>query len=234
MTTQTKTASTGTFIFICFITLVIFPALVLGLGGNWLWPEGWLFGLWFSAMVLASMIYGFIKDPALMAERSKSPGSDNQKPWDKYMLTVIYLLALLWLVIMPLDAERFKWSPNFPLWLEGLGGLMLLVALYFIQSATMANTYLSTLVRIQNERKQHVISSGVYGFVRHPLYLGTTLMNFGAALLLGSVAGLAIGLIGTILVIIRILGEEKMLADELEGYEEYKKKVKFRLFPYLW
>ena len=173
----------------CFMTLVFFPALILLLGGNWRWVEGWLLGLWLAAMVLANMIYGYMKDPALMTERSKLPGSDNQKPWDKYLLSAIYLLALVRLVVLPLDAERFKWSPAFPIWLEALGGLMLLLSLYFIQSATMENTFLSTLVRIQDERKQRVISTGVYAFVRHPLYLGTALMCFGASLLVGSVVG---------------------------------------------
>lgn len=89
----------------------------------------------------------------------------------------------------------------------------------------MENTFLSTLVRIQDDRKQHVISTGVYGFVRHPLYLGCLLMMIGAPLLLGSVYALIITLIGTVLIMVRIGGEEKMLVNELEGYEEYRQKV---------
>ena len=78
------------------------------------------------------------------------------------MLRGIYMVALAWLVIVPLDAARFHWSPAFPIWLKAVGGLMLLPALYLIQRATMENTYLSTLVRIQDDRGQHVISTGVY------------------------------------------------------------------------
>jgi protein-S-isoprenylcysteine O-methyltransferase Ste14 len=74
----------------------------------------------------------------------------------------------------------------------------------------------------------------VYGFVRHPLYLGCLLMMLGAPLLLGSVYGLMIALIGLVLVMARIGGEEKMLANELEGYEEYRKKVQTRLIPLVW
>jgi protein-S-isoprenylcysteine O-methyltransferase Ste14 len=110
--------------------------------------------------------YLYFKDPALLAERRKRPGSDNQKGWDALMLRGIYTLAMAWLVVLPLDASRFHWSPPFPPWLKVAGGLMLLPALYFIQRATMENTYLSTLVRIQNDRGHRVISSGVYGFVR--------------------------------------------------------------------
>jgi protein-S-isoprenylcysteine O-methyltransferase Ste14 len=224
----------GRFIFSSIITILIFPALILFLSGNWLWLEGWIFSLWFDAMVLSNMLYLYLKDPALLAERSKAPGADNQKQWDKYLIIVIYLWALIWFIIMPLDAKRFGWSPLFPVWVKVLGGVALVPALYLIYQATVENTYLSTLVRIQTDRNQHVISTGVYSFVRHPLYLGCLLMTLGAPLLLGSLYGFIIGFIGVIAVVGRILGEENMLVNELEGYEEYKKKVKYRLVPFVW
>ena len=93
----------------------------------------------------------------------------------------------LWLVVLPLDAERFQWLPVFPLWLKIAGGVVLIPALYLIERATIDNTYLSAMVRIQNERKQRVITTGVYGFVRHPLYLGCILLMFDAPLLVGSI-----------------------------------------------
>ena len=111
---------------------------------------------------------------------------------------------------------------------------MLLPALYLIERTTMENTFMSTLVRIQGERKQHVISSGVYSFVRHPLYLGCALMMFGAPLLLGSLYGLLLAALGMAAVIGRIFGEEKMLAEELEGYADYQQRVRYRLIPYVW
>ena len=224
----------GRFIFGSIITILIFPAVILFLSGNWLWLEGWIFSLWFDAMVLSNVMYLYLKDPALLAERSKAPGSDNQKQWDKYLVIVIYFMALVWFIIMPLDAKRFGWSPLFPVWLKVLGGVALLPALYLIYQATVENTYLSTLVRIQTERNQHVISTGVYGFVRHPLYLGCLLMTLGAPLLLGSMYGFIIGVIAIIVLVGRIIGEENMLVNGLEGYEEYKKKVKYRLVPFVW
>jgi len=78
------------------------------------------------------------------------------------------------------------------------------------------------------------VSTGVYGFVRHPMYLGATLMFFGAPLLLGSWYGLLAALALTALLMARILGEEEMLARELEGYREYRQKVRYRLFPGFW
>jgi len=234
MEMATNKMTVGRFIFSSLITILIIPAVILFLSGNWLWLEGWIFSLWFDAMVLSNMMYLYWKDPALLAERSKAPGSDNQKQWDKYLIIGIYLWALVWFIIMPLDAKRFGWSPLFPVWLKVLGGVALLPALYLIYQATVENTYLSTLVRIQTDRKQHVISTGVYGFVRHPLYLGCLLMTLGAPLLLGSLYGFIIGFIGVIAVVGRIIGEENMLVNELEGYEEYKKKVTYRLVPFVW
>ena len=216
------------------VTTLLFPLIILGVGGNWRWIEGWLFALWFDVMVLANMTYLYFKDPALLAERRKRPGSDNQKGWDAVMLRGIYTLAMAWLVILPLDASRFHWSPPFPLWLKVIGGFMLLPALYFIQRATMENTYMSTLVRIQDDRGQHVISSGVYGVVRHPLYFGCLLMMVGAPLLVGSVAGLAVTALGIVGLAARIIGEERMLQTELAGYTEYQQKVRYRLIPPIW
>jgi protein-S-isoprenylcysteine O-methyltransferase Ste14 len=143
-------------------------------------------------------------------------------------------LALLWLVILPLDAERFHWSPAFPLWLKILGGVALLPALYLIERAVIDNTYLSAMVRVQSERKQRVITTGVYGFVRHPLYLGCMLMMLGASFMIGSVCGLIIALVALLVLTGRIIGEEKMMLEELEGYEAYQKKVKYRLIPFVW
>jgi protein-S-isoprenylcysteine O-methyltransferase Ste14 len=234
ITTKNNKVTVGRFILSSIITILLFPTVTLVASGDWLWLEGWIFSLWFDAMVLSNMIYLYRKDPALLAERSKMPGSDNQKQWDKYLMVVMYCLALAWFVIMPLDAERFRWSPYFPVWLKVLGGVALLPALYLIYRATVENTFLSTMVRIQTDRKQRVISTGVYGFVRHPLYLGCLLMVLGAPLLLGSVYGFIIGMIAVFVLAGRIIGEEKMLVNELEGYKDYKKKVTYSLIPFVW
>lgn len=216
------------------MTSVVMPALTLGLAGDATWVEGWLFALWVVAMIGGSTAYLFLYDPALLAERRKRPGSDNQKPWDRVMLTGIYLLAMLWFVVLPLDARRFHLSPAFPAWVEAVGGLMLVPALYLILKATMQNTFMSTMVRIQSERQQQVVSTGVYGLVRHPLYLGCLFMMWGSALMLGSVVGLGINVIATAGLLVRILGEEAMLVSELPGYVDYQRQVRWRVLPGVW
>ncbi len=235
MTAARKKFTPAALILNIVMTTLFFPALILLLAGNWRWVEGWIFGLWMAAMIVFNMTYLYFKDPALLAERTKRPGSEkNEKTWDKILLPAVLLLAVAWLIILPLDAERFHWSPAFPLWLKIIGGLALIPAFYLIEWTTMANTFMSTMVRIQEERKQHVITTGTYGFVRHPLYLGCALMMFGMPLLVGSVVGLVLTAIGMAALIYRIGGEEKMMVNELEGYNDYKKKVKYRLVPLIW
>lgn len=216
------------------VTVIFFPASVLLASGDWRWLEGWIFSVWFVAMVLSATLYLAIRDPALLAERSRLRFAENQKAWDRYVLVSIYVLMLVWFVIMPLDARRFRWSPEFPVWLKVLGGLMLVPSLYFIFASTAENTFASTMVRIQTERKQRVISSGVYAVVRHPMYLGAVFLMFGAPLMLGSIWGLLIAVIAFLVLVGRIIGEEKMLINELEGYAEYRRKVHYRLLPLLW
>ena len=231
---ESKRMSPAAFVANIIATTLFFPALVMLLAGTWRWVEGWILAIWLVVMILFNVGYLYRKDPALLAERTKRPGSENQKPWDRYLLIIVLAIAVLWLVVLPLDAGRFHWSPAFPLWLKILGGIALIPALYLIERTTIENTYLSAMVRIQSDRKQHVVSTGPYGYVRHPLYLGCVLMMLGAPLLVGSVFALVISLIGSILLAVRIVGEERMLADELEGYAEYQKRVKYRLIPPIW
>jgi protein-S-isoprenylcysteine O-methyltransferase Ste14 len=221
-------------VILAFLYILLFPALLLIISGDLLWPAGWVFSFWFILLCFSTILYLYRKDPALLDERYKQPGTGNQEGWDKYVVYGIMMGFLLWIVIMPLDAKRFGWSPAFPLWLNVLGGAMLAGSFFLFFRSYTDNTFLSPLVRIQEERKQRVISTGVYGIVRHPMYLGGILMFFGAPLLIGSGYGLLAGLALTILLMARITGEEEMLGRELDGYREYMQKVRYRLVPFLW
>ncbi len=107
-------------------------------------------------------------------------------------------------------------------------------ALFFIQRATMDNNYLSAAVRLQSDRGQQVVSTRVYAIVRHPLYLGLLLTLVGTPLMTGSLFGLILSLLVVGSLVFCIHGEEKMLLEELEGYAEYKQKVKYHLIPFVW
>ena len=222
-----KLAATGLY-------LLFWPALLFVLAGDWRWVEGWIFSAWFVALCTTCIVWLYRKDPGLLAERYRSPGSGGQKRWDRLVVYGIVLGFVVWIAIIPLDARRFGWTPASPRWLEALGGILLVPsAVLFLRSFT-DNTFLSPLVRIQSERKQRVVSTGVYGFVRHPMYLGAILMFLGSPVLLGSRRGLLAGVALSVLLAGRIVGEERLLVRELEGYQEYRRKVRFRLLPFIW
>ena len=214
--------------------ILLFPVLLLELSGDLSWREGWIFSIWFIVLCYSTILYLYRMDPALLEERFKQPGTSNEKGWDKDVVAGLVVGFTLWIIIMPLDVKRYGWSQAPPEWLQVIGIVMLVGSYYLFFRSYAENTFLSPLVRIQEERKQKVVSTGVYGFVRHPMYLGAVLMLIGAPLLMGSTYGIIIGIAVTLLLMGRIIGEEKMLSKELAGYVEYKEKVRYRLFPYIW
>lgn len=217
---------------LALICTLIFPVLVLFISGNWLWVGGWIFGIWLVVLCYAILLYMYFFDQELYLERTRRHG-EGEKGWDRYFMYQLYIGFTLWFIISPLD-ERFKWTVNFPWSMEVIGLIFLVVCFYLFLKSFMFNTYLSPLVRIQKERDQKVISTGVYAWVRHPMYLGAILFFLGGPMLMGSIYGMIIGIVMSLSVVARTLGEEKMLVEELEGYVDYKKKVKYRLIPYLW
>jgi protein-S-isoprenylcysteine O-methyltransferase Ste14 len=229
-----KNYSRGVFILMSIGIALIFPAIVFLLSGNLRWIEGWIYSLWFDVMMLTNMIYMYTKNPTLFSERLTAHGSHNQEKWDRTLLISLFVLGGLWLVAMPLDALRMDLSPLFPVGMRIIGGLLLIPAFYFIVGASIANPYLSTVVRFQSDLNQKVITTGVYNLVRHPQYLGIIILMIGGPCLLGSILGIVFGIGITIILIKRIKGEEKMLEEKLDGYVEYQKKVKYRLLPYIW
>src|SRR5271157_5587877 len=210
-----------------------FAALLLWLSGDWRWVEGWIFGVWWVSFVAALYLWLRFRDPALLAERMRMPGSGGESRTDMALLFAIKACFLASLLVSALNV-RFGWTDRLPPWSEACGGILLLGGSFPFFRAFTDNPYLSQLVRIQTERGQHVIDTGVYGFVRHPMYLGASLVFIGGPLLLGSVCGLLLGLATVGLLILRIFGEEKLLARDLEGYRAYREKVRYRLMPHVW
>jgi protein-S-isoprenylcysteine O-methyltransferase Ste14 len=216
-----------------FFYLLIFPVMLLFLGGDWRWTEGWIYSILFYGMCSANLLYLYFKDPALLKERFGSPVQKEQKPWDKVLLILFFIEFLVSFAIMPLDARRFHWSPEFPLWIRIAGGLLLTLGLAMVFEALRENTFAAPVVKMQKERGQRVISTGMYGVVRHPMYAGAVLLFISTPLLLGSVYGLVLGFLLIITIAARSVGEEAMLKRELEGYSDYTKKVKWRIIPFL-
>jgi protein-S-isoprenylcysteine O-methyltransferase Ste14 len=216
-----------------FFYMLIFPVILLSLGGDLRWTEGWFYSIVFYVMCSADLLYLYFKDPALLKERFGSPVQKEQKTWDKVLLMLFFIEFLVWFAIMPLDARRFRWSPEFPLWTRIAGALLLVVALLMVFEALRENTFAAPVVKMQKERGQKVISRGMYGVVRHPMYAGAVLLFLSTPLLLGSVYGLLLGLLLIVTIAARSIGEEAMLKRELEGYPDYMTKVKWRIIPFV-
>ena len=216
---------------ICY--LLVFPLILLYLGGDWRWLEGWLFSIIFLLICLVTLVYLYFYDPDLLNERFGSPFQEAQKPWDKVLLSFFFIDFLVWFAIMPLDARRFNWSPAFPFWLKLTGTALLAISGYILFGALKENTFAAPVVKMQKERGQKVISTGLYAIVRHPMYAGATLLFIAGPLLLGSVLGLGMGLVLIVTIAARSVGEEAMLKQELDGYGDYMKRVKWRMIPFV-
>jgi len=223
-----KTKLIGSFIYLAF-----FPVILFVLAGDWRWLEGWLFSIIFLVMCFSTFLYLYFYDPALLKERFGSPIQPSQKPWDKVLLSLFFVDFLVWFAIMPLDARRYHWSPTFPFWLRALGTVVLTISIVMVFEALRENTFAAPVVKMQKERGQTVVSTGMYGVVRHPMYAGALLLFVAGPLLLGSVWGLIISLVLIVTIAVRSIGEEAMLKHELEGYSDYMKRVKWRMIPFV-
>lgn len=212
--------------FVLFALALFLPA------GNLTWLAGWIFLVLFFSFFLAVSGWLFRHNPGLLQERMSLTRSD-QKGWDKVLFPMLLVATVGWLVFMALDAVRFHWS-HVPIELQVVGVVVLLISFYLLFLTFRENSYLSTVVRIQEERGQTVVSTGPYRYVRHPMYAGILVFMVGTSLLLGSGYGIIVGLIFMIVLGRRALLEERTLRQELPGYAAYMEKVKYRILPYVW
>jgi protein-S-isoprenylcysteine O-methyltransferase Ste14 len=212
---------------------LVFVVLLFGAAGTLFWPAAWIFLIMFFGWSV--MITGLIArdDPALLAERMKPLFQHGQPLWDKIILVSVVLLFAAWLILMGLDAVRFRWFVM-PLWLQWLGAAGVIASMWIYQLAFRANTFLANVVRIQDERGHKVVSTGPYGIVRHPLYAGVLLFLPMTALMLGSWAGLAFASLIAIAVIVRTALEDRELRRSLDGYVDNARRVRYRLLPGVW
>jgi len=211
----------------------VFVALLFVSAGTLLWPAGWAFLALFFGFALAIVLWLARKEPELLAERMSSPMQSGQPLWDKVFVVAVMVLFVAWLISMPLDAVRFGWS-EVPGWLQILGALGVVLSFYIMFLTFRENAYLALVVKVQQERGQSVVSTGPYRYVRHPMYASTFLFFPGSALLLGSWWGLMFCTVLLGLLVWRIPLEERMLENGLDGYDEYARKVRYRLIPRVW
>ena len=211
----------------------VFAALLFASAGTVLWTAGWVFMAIFFGFALAITLWVGREDPELLAERLSSPIQRGQPLWDKVFVVALLLLIVVWMILMPLDAVRFGWS-EVPGWLQIVGASGLVLSFFIIFLTFRENSYLAPVVKLQEERGQSVVSTGPYRYVRHPLYASMFLFFPGSALLLGSWWGLLLCPVLLGLLVWRTALEDRMLKNELAGYDEYARNVRYRLIPRVW
>jgi protein-S-isoprenylcysteine O-methyltransferase Ste14 len=218
------------------VTIVYFAviaALLFGSAGTLTWPGAWAFLVILCVATVLIDVSLLRHDPELLAERMKVPIQRGQPGWDKVFITAFLVLFVAWLPLMGLDAVRFGWS-DVPAWLQAVGSVTLGAGLWIAYLALRENSFDAPVVRVQAERGHRVISTGPYARVRHPLYSGAALFILGTALLLGSWYGLAVGAVLIAGVAVRAVLEERTLAAQLDGYVDYRNRVRHRLVPGVW
>ncbi len=197
------------------------------------WPGAWVFVVGMVALGLVAGVSLARHDPGLLAERLGAPVQKDQAPADKIVTSLLFVLIFGWFAFMALDAVRFGWSAA-PAWVQVAGGLALLLSVWIIYRTMRANSFAAPVVKIQKERGQTVVSTGPYGYVRHPMYFGAIFFFAGTSLLLGSLWGLAWVPVFAALLCIRIPIEERALRAGLPGYDDYAARVRYRLIPLIW
>ncbi len=214
------------------MTLLVYALPLFIPAGIHAWFAAWIFlAFWFGFWFLI-LVWLFRQNPDLFWERMRIRTSD-QKGLDKIVYPLLYISMFLWLLFTAYDAARFHWSPV-PIWLQEFGAILLLCSFCLFFLTFRENTFLSPLVRVQQDRGQTVISTGPYHYVRHPMYAATLIFVIGTPLLLGAWFGILVGPIVALVLAWRAVLEERSLQKELPGYPEYMAQVKYRLIPFVW
>ena len=210
-----------------FLGVILVGVLVFLPAGTLKYVNGWIFmGVLFIPMFIAGLVM-MAKNPELLISRL------DAKEKEKEQSLVVKLSGLMFVggfVLAGLD-YRFNWL-SFPEVLTYIGVFFFLLAYLLYAEVLRENTYLSRTIKVSENQK--VVDTGLYGIVRHPMYTATIILFLSMPLILGSFISLLIFLPYPFLIAYRAINEEKVLLKELEGYEEYTKKVKYRFIPYIW
>ncbi len=215
------------------LTIVVMGAILFVAAGHWRWPQAWA---WLAVLVLSSFAISFwllVHDPKLLESRMSLPWHRDQMRWDRFFMLAVAVAFVGWLALMGLDGGRFGWS-EVPLAAEVMGGVLTVLGMAVTWQIFRFNSFAAPQVRVQVERAHRVVSEGPYRIVRHPMYAGAIFWLVGTPLLLGSWWGLAVVPLMIVGLAFRAVGEERMLRRELAGYDEYARRVRWRLVPGIW
>ena len=211
-----------------FLTsIIVIGALVFVPAGSFRFWQGWVYITIMYVLGLFAFTYFYKHDPQLIERRMQFK---EKVRGQKRIMTLLYIIWPIALVLPGLD-HRFDWSHS-PLWFTVMSQAVVLVGFATTFWVIKVNRFAARTIQV--EPGQEVISSGPYRIVRHPMYLGGSLMLLFTPLALGSYFALPAFALLIPLIVLRLLNEEKVLRQELSGYSEYCRRTRFRLVPFVW
>lgn len=207
--------------------LLVVGLLIFVPAGTIDFPNGWLFiGLLFIPMLIMGIIL-FVKNPALLQKRLNAKENESEQK------LVVLLSGLMFISAFVLAGLNYRFNlTKLPSIIVIIASIIFLLAYVMYIEVLRENEYLSRTIEVDENQK--VIDKGLYGIVRHPMYTSTIFLFLSMPLILGSIYSFVILLIYPILIAFRIRNEEKVLEQDLDGYREYKKKVNYKILPFIW
>lgn len=210
---------------------LLLGALVFWPAGTFAYPGGWILIGAFTLAGAGSILWLWRTDPGLLRERMASPVQAGQPLWDKIWLSAFMLFFCAWTAFMAWDASRRGFAAM-PVWLQVAGLLGFAANIVGVLRTFRENSFAAPVVKVQ--ARQTVIDTGPYALVRHPMYASALPLFVGMPLILGS----WLGLVGTVLIVLalawRAVHEEQALREAFPDYDDYARRVRQRLIPFVW
>ncbi|TVS77676.1 isoprenylcysteine carboxylmethyltransferase family protein [Mycobacterium helveticum] len=212
------------------VEFVVFGLMLFVPAGTFEYWQAWVFLVVVAVSAWTPAVYLLRTNPVALQARMRGGPAAEGRTAQKVVIAGLYLSLAAMVVVSTLD-HRFGWSPV-PTAICLVGDVVVAVGLGVVGAVVIQNSYAAATVRVKEG--QTVVSTGLYGLVRHPMYTGNVIMMVGIPLALGSYWGLVLVVPGVIALAWRIRDEEKLLRTELDGYREYTQKVRYRLVPSVW
>jgi protein-S-isoprenylcysteine O-methyltransferase Ste14 len=210
--------------------LAAFGLMLFLPAGTFHYWQAWVFLAVFAVSTWIPSVYLMRTNPAALDRRMRAGPLAETRTLQRIVITVVFICFPAMFVVSALD-HRFGWSPV-PATVCLVGDVLVAIGLGIAMLVVIQNGYAAANVTV--EAGQTVVSAGLYGLVRHPMYTGNVILMIGAPLALGSYWGLVFVVPGLLVLVLRILDEEHLLAQELTGYRDYTRQVRYRLVPYVW
>ena len=210
--------------------LVVFGLLLSLAAGTFNYWQAWVFLVVFALSGWIPGIHLLRTNPVALQRRMRGGPTAETRMVQKVVMGGLWLSLAAMVMVSALD-HRFGWSPV-PTAICLVGDVLVAVGAGVVMLTVIQNSHAAATVRV--EAGQKLASTGLYGLVRHPMYAGNVIMMVGVPLALGSYWGLVFVIPGLMVLVSRIRDEEKLLQEELKGYREYMRKVRYRLMPCMW